>query len=133
MPVDFVLDASGGVAWLDGEEGHERMEQLLDRAGPNVSIHVVNFVEILYLYRRKSPAAALDASGRLLGTGLQVEHEILPELRDLVVELKATRTPISLADAFAVAYAMTNDAVLLTTDRGELEKLMDICKIEFLR
>ena len=51
------------------------------------------------------------------------------------VALKAHQAPITLCDVFAVALAQETGATLLTTDRGELEKLSTagICAIEFIR
>ena len=65
--------------------------------------------------------------------GVAVEMTFSEPLLAIASSLKANRTPISLADAIAVGFAITEGATLLTTDRGEMEKLSDVCSIEFLR
>ena len=129
----WVLDASALLAWLLNERGADRLDSVMRALPSDARIHVVNLAEVHYHALRRG-ASQLDHTKELIaGLGLNVERTTSDALLAQVVQLKATRTPLSLADAFAVGFAMTEGATLLTTDRGEMEKLSDVCSIEFLR
>ena len=62
-------------------------------------------------------------------------RHISDDLIAQVVSLKTDFTPIALGDTFAVGLAVIREATLVTTDRGELQKIATAgaCNIEFLR
>ncbi len=128
----FVLDASAIICWLGAEPGSTRMEELL-LSDQVFVVHGFNWLEVRYYLLRHGDEPLARGSARALAAGIRVEMALTDSMIGLATELKAHRTPISLADALAVAFAVDQSATLLTTDRSEMEKLTDICSIEFLR
>jgi len=130
----WMLDASAALCWLLDEPGAERMDVILadDRA---TLIHGVNLVEVRYRLQRLDAALAEAALSTLFATGMEVDRDLSDELLTIAARLKATQAPIALGDTFAVAAAIRRGATLVTTDRGELEKVaaVGVCQIEFLR
>ncbi|MBI2766393.1 MAG: hypothetical protein HYX53_10855 [Chloroflexi bacterium] len=55
---------------------------------------------------------------QMLDAGVTIQREIDDVLVAQVIRVKMEQTPISLADSFAVAYAATTRATLVTTGRG---------------
>ena len=131
--VTFSLDASAVLCWARVEKGMARVEEVLDDPGALVTIHVVNLIEVRYHFLRRDRRIMNETVERLEAAGVVVVREISEPMEALAAEIKANFAPVSLADAIAVAHAATTGAVLLTTDRGEMEKLTRICQIEFLR
>ncbi|MBI2939359.1 MAG: PIN domain-containing protein [Chloroflexi bacterium] len=129
-----VLDASAVLAWLKAEPGGERVREVL-REGDPALIHAVNLVEVQYHLVRLGEQALQAATQQMQGAGIEVVRDLDDALLAKVVRLKAHHAPLALGDAFAVALAVQRSATLLTTDRGELEKVSSagVCPIEFLR
>lgn len=130
-----VLDSSGLLASLWDEPGAVRVRELLASDEPML-MHAVNLIEALYqIQRRGGPAHTTQTLELIAESRLVIVREIDLQLQSVAAQLKVTQTPIALGDTFAVALAMVRGATLVTTDRGELQKVADagLCEIEFLR
>lgn len=129
-----VLDASAIVCWLKGEPGVDRMREIRRDPDGNV-IHGVNIAEIGYIIYREDRTVLAAVMAHLRAAHVSVAWNTDEALLTWVVDLKTRYAPISLADAFAVALAADRRLPLITTDRGELQKVAQagVCQIEFLR
>jgi uncharacterized protein len=117
MP-EFVLDSWAIMAWLKDEKpAADRVLALLDmveRRAYRVVMNIVNVGEVFYLSAKAKDVAYAE---RIL-KNLRARIATVPasdELVMLAATLKA-RHPISYADGFAVATAITQDAPLVTGD-----------------
>lgn len=130
----MVFDASAVVCWLDGEPGATRMVAILETDELQL-LHAVNLVELRYRYLRRGERHLLRALQTIEAGGILVDRTMSNNILQAAAQLKATQTPIALGDTFAVALAIVRGATLVTTDRGELQKVADadLCEIEFLR
>ncbi|MBI4497662.1 MAG: PIN domain-containing protein [Chloroflexi bacterium] len=131
----WVLDSSALLCILNNEQGAERVEEVLESSQP-VLIHAVNLVEVHYLLLRRGGAGAWrTAVARMHAAGIHIIRLMDDQLLATAAEIKAFHPPIALGDVFAVALTVGRGATLLTTDRGELEKVetAGVCSIEFLR
>lgn len=107
------LDAWAVIAWLETiEPAATRIEQLLAAERPLMSW--INLGEVFYLVsRRHSRDDASDVVRTLRG---KLTLELPDEQRVLLAAAIKSDHPLAYADAFAVATALGNDAVLLTGD-----------------
>jgi uncharacterized protein with PIN domain len=130
----WALDAGAIICWLRDEQGADRMEEVLKSEQPSI-VHGVNLVEVQYILRRVGDEVARNAMERLWDAGVQIARDMDDRLLATAAQLKAEFPPIALGDVFAVALAVQRNAPLMTTDRGELEKVAaaGVCSIEFLR
>lgn len=123
------LDSWAVLAWLDGEEpARSRIEELLvDR--PLMSW--VNLVEVYYRLARDHGYSAADETIGDLRSALSLD---LPGTARMVevARLKA-RTPIALADCFAITTAAAHDLVLLTGDPEIIDLEDRPCQVEDVR
>lgn len=128
-----VLDSSAVICWVSDEPGRFRVEELLLEEA--MLMHAVNLVEVLYQVERRQANSIEGILDRLTGVGIEIVPGIDDEMIQIAVNLKAHHTPIALGDVFAVSLAVSREATLLTTNRGELGKnaTAGICQIEFLR
>lgn len=122
----FVLDACALIALINQESGHEIVLDLLSQAEQgkvSVSMHALNLCEVYYDCLR---ASGNKVAEKLLKT-LQTMPVLIVTAIDIPLlkqagEIKATER-LSLADAVAVALAITNKAKLVSADHHELEPL----------
>lgn len=134
MPDDareVVLDACALLRLLQDEPGAEEVDRILRDAQAGrvrALIHVVNLGEVIYtIGKARGWAHALRTRGEVSRLPLTV----IPFSEDLfwrAVELKA-RYPMSYADCFAAALAITAHATLLTSD-PEFKVLGDLVKLK---
>jgi ribonuclease VapC len=130
---NFVLDSYALLAYLFGEEGHEKVVTLLERAadsGRNALIASPNWAEVCYQVRRKAgPARWAEIREKLLGLPI----EIVPadqELAEAAGAIKAERK-MSLADCFAAALALERKAEVVTGD-PEFREVEDRLRVTWL-
>jgi PIN domain nuclease of toxin-antitoxin system len=100
-----------------------------------VLMHAVNLLEVRYYLLRRAKSLLDRGMARIAATSIQIARSLDDSLIEEATRLKTEQTPIALGDVFAVALAIQENATLLTTDRGELEKIAaaGLCRIEFLR
>ncbi len=129
----YVLDSFALLAYLGGEQGEGRVKEILigaSRSESSVLLSLINLGEVVYITERERGLANAQA---VLAIIEQLPIKILDVDRQTVLEashIKA-RYPVAYADAFAIAIAQLNDAVLVTGD-PEFEVVKDIVQIEWI-
>jgi len=129
----FVLDTFALLAYLMDEPAAARIEKGLEEAGKGkcrLFVSIINLGEMLYITERRGGASKAQDSLALIR---QLPIEILPADEQAVFDaahIKASHT-LSYADAFAVAAAIRESAVILTGD-PEFEAVEAIVTVEWL-
>ena len=114
MKAQFVLDASALLSILLDEQGHERVDRILDRS----RIHAVNLAEVVgRLVRSGMPAERAVAT--LHELHLEVEEEFGARQAEFCGALLGTRRDLglSLGDCVCLTMAAWLGAVAVTADR----------------
>lgn len=130
----YLLDSFALLAYLNDEAGKTRLQELLALAGLRkcrLVMCLVNLGEVLYITERK---LGLPLAQSVLALVESLPVELLDASRDLVLDaahIKAHHA-ISYADAFAVAAALREQAIVLTGD-PEFETVEDLIKVEWLK
>ena len=129
----FVLDSFALLAYLDGEEGMERVRNILVKASQElcrVMHSVINLGEVLTITERE---VGLTLAQAVLASVEQLPIEILPATKEAVLAAGHIRANYSVAyaDAFAVAAAIEFGGTVLTGDR-EFEHVEGLVKVEWL-
>lgn len=132
-----VLDACALLSLIKNEEGAQQVRQALESENNMCLIHAVNLCEVYYdCLRCYGNIPTENLVDRLLEAGLTVRNDMDSEFWKAAGVLKA-RGRISLADCFAIALTVREDAVLLTSDRHEFEPLLATpgfpAKVQFIR
>lgn len=128
-----LLDSFAVLAWIQNEPGANRVEALLTRAQRRRSsllLNVVNLGEVYYrLARQHGHPFAQEIVRQLEILPLQ----LYPCDRGLALEAARIKAdfPMAYADAFAVATAIREDAVIVTGD-PEFSKVEHLVTIEWL-
>ena len=129
----YLLDSFALLAYLGAETGKTRVEELFNSAQQKrcrIVMCLVNLGEVLYISERER---GLPAAQRVLALVESLPIALLEVSRDLVLDaahIKAHHA-LSYADAFAVAAALREQAVILTGD-PEFSSVEDLVKIEWL-
>ena len=128
-----VLDSFALLAYMGGEQGEGRVKEILIGASRNESsvlLSLINLGEVVYITERERGLANAQA---VLAIIEQLPIKILDVDRQTVLEAShiKTRYPVAYTDAFAMAIAQLNDAVLVTGD-PEFEVVKDIVQIEWI-
>ena len=116
--MSFVLDSFAVLAHLERETGARRVRQNLKASGDGgdaVYLSAINLGEVVYIAEQERGVAVATAA---LGLIDQLPIILVDATRSRILSaarIKAT-TPISYADAFAVAAAEEFQATLLTGD-----------------
>ena len=122
----YVLDACSLIAFLNDEEGADRVENLLKNAKErNVELFMnkLNVLEVYYgIYRDDGEGAADEILSKIL----ELPVEIIDDLSDAVLKesgrLKGSYR-ISLADSIALGEAKVRNAQVVTADHHEFDLL----------
>jgi predicted nucleic acid-binding protein len=129
----FLLDSYALLAYLNDEPGKERVQEILDLAKNHrcsLAMSLINLGEVLYISER---ARGLPAAQTVQALVESLPLELLEVSRDLILDaahIKANHL-ISYADAFAVASAIRESAIILTGD-PEYHSIEDLVKVEWL-
>ncbi len=132
----YVLDACAVVAFLYDEDGAEVVQELLDHDENRCLIHAINACEVYYdLLRRGNDKDAASLEGVLEDTGVQLNSDLSIELWKAAGKLKAEWRRVSLADCFALALTIDQQASLVTSDHHELDSIAEagLCSVRFIR
>jgi predicted nucleic acid-binding protein len=125
-----ILDSYSLIAYFDGEEGAEKMVEILRSArdsGRSLLLSVINWGEVYYITLRESGRERAEEIAHLIST---LPIEIIPadlELTKQAAEFKA-RAKMSYADCFAAALAKARRAELVTGD-GEFKQMQEEIKV----
>ena len=118
-PALRVLDAYSLIAYLEGEDGKDKMIEVFKAArdsGRALLLCVVNWGEVYYITLREAGRERADQVAHLLST---LPIQFVPvdmELAKKAAELKASGK-MSYADCFAAALAKLRKAELVTGDK----------------
>jgi predicted nucleic acid-binding protein len=129
----FVLDTFALLAYLRDEQAGARIEKVLEDAKKEkcrLFVSIISLGELLYITERRGGAPRAQD---VLALVRQLPLEILPADEQAVfaaAHIKANYT-LSYADAFAVAAAIREGAVVLTGD-PEFETVESIVEVEWL-
>jgi predicted nucleic acid-binding protein len=132
----YVFDACAVVALLDDEPGAEIVEALLENDEHRCLIHVLNACEVYYhLYRNADQSRATQLPDLLKGYGFEFDDSVATEFWQEAGRLKAEWRRVSLADCFALALALREQATLVTSDHHELDPIAQagLCPFRFIR
>lgn len=130
----YLLDSFALLAYLEGEHGGNRLQQLFSLAqsgGCRLVMCLINLGEVLYITERErgEPMAK-----RVLALIEQLPIDLLDASRDLMLDaahVKANHA-LSYADAFAAAAALRERATVLTGD-PEFASVADLVTIEWIQ
>lgn len=133
----YVLDACALLAFMRGEAGADRIEELLLDPQNNCASHAVNLCEVYFnLVREFGEGTARSVMQNFKDIGLATINDMSEPFWQDAGNLKATIKRISLADCFGLITARNYGAPFVTADHHELdhvnEKFPDII-IEFFR
>lgn len=129
----FVLDTFALLAYLKNEPAAARIEKVLETAGKEkcrLFVSIINLGEILYITERRG---GVSKAQDVLALIRQLPIEILPADEQAVfsaAHIKASYA-LSYADVFAVAAALRENAVILTSD-PEFAIVESIVTVEWL-
>lgn len=129
----YVLDSYAMLAYLNGEAGQERVQDILTQAQSgkaDVFLGMINLGEIMYIVERRR---GLTQAQRTLSLIESLPLILCDTTQALVLDaahIKAGHA-ISYADAFVVALAQTETAIVLTGD-PEFETMAEEVSIEWL-
>jgi len=128
-----LLDSFAVMRWLQGEPGAQVVADLLVEAKDKherLLLHEVNLAEVYYLtIRRAGEERARSVGAQLLRLPIEVVANT-PEILWQAARLKA-KHPISLADAFAAATAISLGATIVTGD-PEFRSIADLIEIRWI-
>ncbi len=129
----YFLDSYALLAYLNDEPGGERVQEGLALAKSHkcrLVMSLINLGEVLYITERTCGLPAAQIVQALVES---LPLELLEASRDLILDaahIKAYHA-LSYADAFAVASAMRENAIVLTGD-PEFQAVSDLVKVEWL-
>jgi predicted nucleic acid-binding protein len=130
----YLLDSFALLSYLEDEPGRPQVQELLIQAETrrcHLVMCWVNLGEVLYIVERER---GLPAAQTVLALVESLPIELLEASRDLVLDtahVKANHA-LSYADAFAVAAALRERAVILTGD-PEFESVADLVNVEWIK
>lgn len=132
----FVFDACAFIALLEDEPGAEVVEELLQEPANRCLIHAVSACEVYYdLYRRGNTEDADNLKTIFGEYDLELLEALPSDLWQIAGKLKAEWRRVSLADCFALAMAIREEGILVTSDHHELDRVAaaEVCPIRFIR
>lgn len=122
----YVFDTQALLIFYLGEEGAEKVADMLQDVleGKIIAyINIVNLAELYYILARKSEQLAEEKVQNLRGYGLKVVAVVDDAfLWKEAARIKANH-PVSLADAFAAATAKTKKAILVIGKDSEFDDI----------
>ena len=122
----YVLDACALIALIQNEDGADVVEGiLLDAINGHctVSMHRLNLLEVYYGYLRSDGKAVADEYlSAVEGSCINIAENFPRDLMVKAGEIKVAHR-LSLADAVAVAHAITEQSYVVTSDHHELDSV----------
>ena len=126
----YVADACAIIALRRGEDGGDKMRDLLLDSSSEARMHAVNLGEVYYLALRRGADEAARVMEQVLRLGIQVRSDLDDDFIRLVGKWKAGNR-LAYADAFVLALAQRDNATVVTTDHGELDAIVAQGSISF--
>ncbi len=132
--VCYVLDSFALLAYLNGEEGHQRVAEVLGQAQEEqkrLYLSIINYGEVVYIVER---ARGLTQAQRTIAAVDQLPIEVIEADRRLTFAAAHVKAnyPLAYADCFTIALAQDKAATVLTGD-PEFRAVESLATIEWLR
>ena len=130
----YILDSYALLAFLGGETGAKVIEDILDQASKRevqLYLSLINLGEILYITERAHDLTSAQSALALID---QLPLKVLSINKQLVLSaahIKKANFPLSYADAFVVASALSYQGSILTGD-PEFQTVADLVKIHWI-
>ena len=123
--MNFVMDACSMIAYLRGESGSEVIVSILMKEENRCIAHAINLCEVYYDFiRAQNEETARGAIADLQATGIITTEDMDSSFWQEAGKFKA-KGKISLADCFAIALAIRENATLLTSDHHEFDPIIE--------
>jgi len=129
----IVFDAHAILKWLQAERGHQKIKSLIISCRDKDIRGYINQINLGEVYYKTIRVVGLIEAKKFLESFYLLPIEILLPTSDIIwsaSEIKA-KHPISYADCFAAATALSLKASILTGDK-EFKKLAKIIPIEWV-
>lgn len=122
--MNYILDSSALIAFLNGEPGANIVKDLLDDPALACFAHAVNICEVYYgFFREKDQMTAEAVVSDLISIGLQIREDMDRAFWLTVGYHKVTLRRIALADCFCLALSQRIDGELVTADHHEFDQV----------
>lgn len=127
--MNFVMDACAMIAYLRGEDGSEVVESILMKEENRCVAHAINLCEVYYdfiLAKDEETAHGAIADLQSIGVITTEDMDFLfwQEAGKFKAKTRKDKNRISLADCFAIALAMRENATLVTSDHHEFDPIL---------
>ena len=130
----YVLDACSLIAYYNREDGAEKIKDILSdtlSGNSDISMHRVNLFEVYYdLLRSNGEDRTKDIMDSFADSPIAVIDTIPDEVMKEAARFKLTYK-ISVADAFALATAKLEQAMLVTADHHEFDVIEKVGDVNF--
>lgn len=132
--IEYILDASALIRYLDGEAGGQRVEEIISACASGqagVCISAVQWGEVAGNLRKRFGAST---EATVMASLLPSKASIVSVTGDRAIRAAALKVDRNLAyaDGFAMDLALeSSDRILVTADYG-FKAVDDLAKIEFL-
>ena len=133
-PTSFILDSYALLAYLQDEPVGSRIEKLLENARKEkcrLFLSLINLGEILYIVERRGGIAKAQDALALIRQ-LPIEIPLVDEQTVFTAAHIKANHSISYADAFVVATAIQENAVVITAD-PEFQSVEMVVQVEWLQ
>jgi predicted nucleic acid-binding protein len=129
----YVLDSYALMAYVGGEDGQDRVQDLLRKAvdgSATLYLTVINYGEVLYIVERER---GLTAAQKTIAALDQLPIHVVEADRDLTFAAAHVKAQFALAyaDCFAVALARELGASVVTGD-PEFKSVSQLVDVEWL-
>ena len=135
MADKFLLDACAVIAYLNDEEGADKVEGFLWESAQRPGVlflHEVNLLEIYYgVYRDESEQLAEETYEKVLNLPIKIVAGLKKSVFKEAGRLKAIYR-VSLADSIALAEAKMRRIPLVTCDHHEFDPIQEKNELDFL-
>lgn len=135
MTEKYLLDACAVIAYLNDEEGADKIEGLLwesDQRSKVLFLHEVNLHEVYYgVYRDEGEQLAEETYNRVVNLPIKIVAGLKKNVFKEAGRLKAIYK-VSLADSIALAVAKVRRIPLVTCDHHEFDPIQEKNELDFL-
>ena len=128
---NYVIDACALIAYLRGEEGGDKLRELLKQPAVRFFMHAVNLGEVYYDSLRY---VGLSKAKEMLDEVLQLPLTVVWELDKPFLERVGyykTTYRVSYVDCFVLALAEQENATVISTDHHEFDVLEEAKVLSF--
>lgn len=135
MADKFIMDACAVIAYLNDEEGADKVEELLWKSSQNTGnlfMHEINLLEIYYgVYRDEGEQLADETYEKVLNLPIKIITGVKKIVFKSAGRFKAIYR-VSLADSIALAEAKVRKNQLVTCDHHEFDPIQKQNELSFL-